>query len=165
MHPEAARALRRTCLPACSLLVSSVPCSLHANLTASPQAEHHHSHCRILIVRCPFDTHQIKIFDREETAVWAHIPSETASSYAMKLCWVVCVMCLVSVSCGMYCMWYCLKLRCVIHTKSLWEVIKEESHLTLIWQAEVSFVNEINQTNHSNSERPCTTTQKIKKVL
>ena len=101
MHPEAARALRRTCLPACSLLVSSVPCSLHASLTASPQAEHHHSHCRILIVRCPFDTHQIKIFDREETAVWAHIPSETASSYAMKLCWVVCV-CHVSCECVMW---------------------------------------------------------------
>ena len=40
------------------------------------------------------------------------------------------------------------------------EVIKEESHLTLIWHAEVSFVNEINLTNHFNSEKPCTTTQR-----
>ena len=34
-----------------------------------------------------------------------------------------CVMCVCPV-------WFCIKLRCVIHTKTLWEVINEESHET-----------------------------------
>ena len=55
-----------------------------------------------------------------------------------------------------------IHVRC---TMSLCEVVKEESHLTLNWHAQVSFVDGINQTDHSNSERPCTTTHKTNKKL
>ena len=44
-----------------SLIVSSVPCLLHATHTASQKLRTtHHLHCLFFLVWCPSDTHQMK---------------------------------------------------------------------------------------------------------
>eukprot|EP00347_Sterkiella_histriomuscorum_P023354 403334965 len=60
---------------------------------------------------------------------------------------------------------YCLKLPCV-QSQSPSKKSCPLSNGSTSQQAKVSFVNGINQTNHStNQERPCTTTHRIKKEL